>query len=181
MPSPIAHGSIAIAAHAALGARPVGVVRTLAVWGLLLFACVAPDMDIPIEWARTGDAFALHGTYSHSLLLAPAFGVLFTLAMRLIAPSVRTPRALAIGTALYALHVLMDLVTMGSRGVSLFWPLSDARIASPIAIFVGVEHSDWKRLDLHLLTLVTEGAFALVVWGLTRAVVKRRTGAASDA
>ena len=181
MPSPIAHGSLAIAAHAALGARPVGPVRTLMVWGLLLFACVAPDMDIPIEWARTGDAFALHGTYSHSLLLAPAFGVLFTLAMRLIAPDVRTPRAFAIGTGLYALHVLMDLVTMGSRGVSLFWPVYTERIALPFGVFVGVEHSDWKRLDLHLLTVATEGAFAIVVWGLTQMVVKRRTGAASDA
>lgn len=181
MPSPIAHGSLAIPARAALGAETGGV-RGLMVWGLLLFACVAPDVDIAISWARTGRPFAEHGSYSHSLLLAPVFGVLFACAMRVISPGVRTGRAVLVGTLLYALHVMMDLVTMGSRGVSLFWPIVPERIASPFGIFVGVEHSDWKRVDLHLLTIVTELVFGLVVCAVTKAVVrKRRDRSVSDA
>lgn len=180
MPSPIAHVALAVPARAVLGVESRGV-RGLAVWGLLMFACVAPDMDIPIEWARTGDAFALHGSYSHSLLIAPVFGAVFAGAMRLVAPGARWWRALWVGTGLYALHVLMDLVTAGSRGVSLLWPVVPGRIGTPVGIFVGVEHSDWKRVDKHLLTIVTEGAFALVVWAVTRVVVRRRARRVGDA
>lgn len=173
MPSPIAHAALAIPAHALLAAPARGPVRGPMVWALLAFACVAPDMDIPIEWVRTGDAFINHGSYSHSLLLAPAFGLLFLGAMKRISPGVRTGRAFAIGTALYALHVTMDLLTAGSRGVSLLWPLVPDRLGSPIGLFVGVEHSDWARIDRHLMTVATEGVFALGVWAITRLVRKR--------
>ena len=180
MPSPIAHGSLAIPARAALGAETKGL-RGLIVFGLLGFACVAPDMDIAISWMRTGRPFAEHGSYSHSFLLAPAFGVLFACALRLISPKSRTLRAFAIGTLLYALHVVMDLVTIGSRGVAMFWPIYSERLASPYGVFVGVEHSNWKRYDLHLLMLANEVAFGLVVWGLTVLVVRRRRRRQRDA
>ncbi len=181
MPSPIAHCSLAIPARAALGDRDQGALRGLAVWGLLLFACVAPDMDIAISWYRTGKPFAEHGMYTHSLLLAPIFGVLFGGAIRLISPGVRLRRAVLVGTLLYALHVLMDLITFGSRGVSMFWPIAPERIASPFGVFAGVEHSDWKRVDLHLLTIGTESVFGVMVWAITRAVRKRRDRSARDA
>lgn len=177
MPSPIAHGSLAIPARALLGAEARGVlgVRGLLVWGLLLFASVAPDMDIALSWYRTGKPFAEHGSYTHSLLLAPVFGVVFALMLRVVAPRVHFWRAMLAGTGLYGLHVVMDLVTMGSRGVSMLWPVMPGRIAVPFGVFVGVEHSDWKRVDLHLLTIGTEAAFALAVWGVTRAARKRRS------
>lgn len=176
MPSPIAHGSLTIPARALLGAEARGVrgVRGLVVWGMLLFASVAPDVDIALSWYRTGRPFAEHGSYTHSLLLAPVFGVVFALALRLVVPGAGFWRAVLVGTGLYGLHVVMDLVTMGSRGVSMFWPVVPGRIVSPIGVFVGVEHSDWKRVDLHLLTIGTESAFALAVWAVTRAARKRR-------
>lgn len=180
MPSPIAHGSLAIPARALLGVDVRGF-RNMMVWGLLVFAAVAPDVDIAISLVRTGRPFAEHGMYTHSLLLAPAFGVLFAGAIRLISPQMRMGRAILIGTLLYASHVLMDLITVGSRGVSIFWPLAPERIASPFGVFVGVEHSDWKRVDLHLLTIGTEVAFGLVVWALTHAARRRKGRGVSDA
>lgn len=180
MPSPIAHGSLAIPARAMLGVEARGF-RSLMVWGLLAFAAVAPDVDIALSWIRTGRPFAEHGMYTHSLLIAPIFGVLFAGALRAITRNVRLGRAVIVGTFLYALHVLMDLVTMGSRGVSLFWPVVPERIASPFGVFVGVEHSDWKRVDLHLLTIGTEVAFGLIVWALTHAVRRRKGRGVSDA
>lgn len=173
MPSPIAHGSLVVPACAALGAETRGL-RGLMAFGLVLFATVAPDMDIPISWARTGKPFLEHGSYSHSLLLAPIFGVLFACAMKLISPNVRAVRAFAVGALLYALHVVMDLLVIDSRGVSMFWPIVPGRIASPYGIFAGVEYSDWRRWDLHLLMLANEVLFGLVVWGVTAIVIRRR-------
>jgi len=155
--------------------------QSLMVWGLLAFAAVAPDVDIAISLIRTGRPFAEHGMYTHSLLLAPIFGVLFAGALRAITGNVRLGRAVLIGTLLYALHVVMDLITVGSRGVSMFWPVVPGRITSPFGVFVGVEHSDWKRVDLHLLTIGTEVAFGLIVWALTHAARRRKGRGVSDA
>ncbi len=180
MPSPIAHGSLAIPARAAMGTPAKGV-RGVLVFGLLLFACVAPDMDIAISWYRTGRPFAEHGSYTHSLLLAPVFGVLFACAIKLISSNARAGRAVLIGSLLYASHVVMDLMTMGSRGVAMFWPIYPERIASPMGIFVGVEYSDLERYDLHLMMLANEVLFGLVVWGVTALVTRRNRRGRRDA
>lgn len=151
-------------------------VRGPIIWGMLLFASVAPDFDIPINLIRSGDAFGAHGSYSHSLLLAPIFGVAFLCAIKLIWREANARKVFLIGAGLYALHVLMDLMTHDSRGVSLFWPIMPERIACPAWLFVGVEHSDWKRIDLHLLTIVTESVFAAFVFFVARYIAGLRRG-----
>ena len=156
-------------------------VRKPIIWAMLIFASFAPDLDIIINLIRTGDGFQLHGAHSHSLLLAPVFGVLFLCAIKWIWPGAKPSRVFMVGTGLYALHVIMDLLTMDSRGVALFWPIFPDRIASPVAIFVGVEHSDWKRIDLHALTLITETMFAALVFGISRFITGVRRGYKSHA
>lgn len=177
MPSPIAHGSMTAFSELVLGKKPTRDLRGILVWGLILFASVAPDFDIPINMLiDEGRAFRLHGSYSHSLLLAPLFGLGFALVLSFIWKDADKRRVFALGTGLYAIHVLMDLVTMDSRGVSLFWPIFPERIACPIGIFVGVEHSDYWRMDLHLLTLVTEGVYAVIMFSLSRYLLLLRRG-----
>lgn len=182
MPSPIAHGSTVVFAPQVLGADVPRDLRGVLVWGLLLFASVAPDFDIPINWIiDEGRGMRLHGSYSHSLLLAPIFGVIFMLAMRLVWPEAKGGRVWALGTGFYAVHIVMDLLTMGARGPSLFWPVHPERIASPIGIFVGVEHSEYWRWDRHALTIVTEALFALVLYAIARYTRLLKRGVRADA
>jgi membrane-bound metal-dependent hydrolase YbcI (DUF457 family) len=151
-------------------------VRKPIIWGMLLFASVAPDFDIVINLFRSGNAFAKHGSYSHSLLLAPIFGVLFACAIKCIYRQARPGKVFMIGAGLYALHVMMDLLTHDSRGVSLLWPIMPERIACPAWLFVGVEHSNWKRLDMHLMTLITESVFAAAVYFISKHIAGIRRG-----
>ena len=187
MPSPIAHGSIVMLAQPAMGRAWRALPRSQQILTslLMLFACGAPDLDIVVGLATTGDAFANHGYQSHSLLLAPAFGVLFAAVMALLAPSFRRGQLLAgswlMGTALYALHVGMDYLTLDSRGVGLFWPVIPERFASPFGIFLGVEHGEWWLWREHVLTATSELGFAFVVWLIARVVRRRRSHAGTGA
>lgn len=139
---------------------------------MALVVCGMPDLDIVIGLARTGDAFADHGYQTHSLLIAPVVGVGFAILCGAIAPNFREARfhfrAFCMGTALYALHVIMDYLTHDSRGVGLFWPVVERRFASPVALFIGVEHGEWWRWKEHVLTVATELVFAAVVWFAAR-------------
>ncbi len=176
MPSPLAHASIALLAAPALGGRAPAEPRWRA-WAvalLVVFACGAPDLDIIAGWLLIGDGFTYHGAYSHSLVLAPVFGVPFALALRVLRPRIAFGRGFTLGTLLYAAHVVMDTLIFGTRGVALLWPLLPDRFASPVVVFVGVEYSEWWRWDLHLLALLNEGSFAVIVLWLSRVVRSRR-------
>jgi predicted outer membrane lipoprotein len=185
MPSPIAHASVGFLGVPALGDRPAGEARwrTWAVALLVVFACGAPDLDIIAGWLILNDPFTHHGAYSHSLLLAPAFGVLFALAVRWLRPGLPMGRAWAVGSVLYAAHVVMDALIYDTRGVAMLWPLVPDRFASPIVLFVGVEYSQWWRWDMHMLTLANEGAFAVLVLWVSRAIgrLRRPRGVAAHA
>ncbi|MGP1273475.1 MAG: metal-dependent hydrolase [Phycisphaerales bacterium] len=185
MPSPIAHGSMVMLAQPALGAawRDSTTTQRVLISLMALFVCGMPDLDIFIGLARTGDAFADHGYQTHSLLIAPIVGVGFALLAGAMAPRFRKRRvrfrAFCVGTALYALHVVMDYLTHDSRGVGLLWPIVQQRFASPVALFVGVEHSEWWLWREHVLTVTTELAFAGLVWFMARRM-RRARGSLDD-
>ncbi|MEO1534816.1 MAG: metal-dependent hydrolase [Planctomycetota bacterium] len=170
MPSPIAHASVAFVGARFLGERPASEPRwrSWAVALLVVFACGAPDLDIIAGWIFINDGFTYHGLYSHSLLVAPAFGVLFAIALRVLRPSAALGRAFALGAALYAIHVILDALIYDTRGVAMLWPIIPDRFASPFVIFVGVEYSHWWRWEMHVLTIVNEVAFGIVMLWLSR-------------
>ncbi|MEL6497046.1 MAG: metal-dependent hydrolase [Planctomycetota bacterium] len=176
MPSPIAHASIALIADSAIGDRP----RAEALWrraafGLaVVFACGAPDLDIIAGWVLIGDGFTHHGAYSHSFACAVIFGLVFAPIFRWLRPTIRIGRAIVLGWGLYAAHIVMDTLIYDTRGVGLLWPLLPDRFASPIVLFVGVEYGQWWRWDLHLLTVLNEGAFAVLVLWLSKAATAAR-------
>ena len=180
MPSPIAHGSIVMLAQPALGAawRDSTKAQRVLISLMALFICGMPDLDIFIGLARTGDAFAEHGYQTHSVLISPVVGVGFAVLAAAIAPTFREKRSLfrafLIGTALYALHVVMDYLTHDSRGVGVLWPLVPQRFASPVPLFVGVEHGEWWLWKQHVLTASTELVFAAGVWFIGRRMLRSR-------
>ncbi|MEL6797708.1 MAG: metal-dependent hydrolase [Planctomycetota bacterium] len=177
MPSPIAHAAVALLAAPALGECPTAEPRwrTLAVMLLVVFACGAPDLDIIAGWLLIQDGFTYHGAYSHSLLLAPVFGLPFAVALRWLRPDLSLSRSFLVGTLLYAAHVVLDTLIHDTRGVSLLWPLLPDRYASPIIIFVGVEYGEWWRWDMHLLTVLNESAFAVLVLWFSKLVFRSRS------
>jgi hypothetical protein len=176
LPSPIAHGALALAViPLVIGVRatPRGVLeigrhgmgawwRALAMLAVAAFVCVLPDVDIAINAALGRDAFATHGLWTHGVVWAPLGGVVLGLAAWALRWPVR--RAVVLGVVLLASHGLMDMVTRG-RGAAVLWPFVPGRVSPPVELFAGVRHSSPGDLAAHARTVLTEGVFALAVWG----------------
>ena len=179
MPSPLAHGALALLALPALSDRqPRSAARRGAVVVVLVTFLCLPDVDILAGWIATGEPFRYHGGASHSLLLAPLAGVLFALVIGRLCSS-GWARRWVVGTCLYGSHVLMDALTPGG-GVAMWWRLSSARIVSAWTPFYGVRHSQWQEWQLHLMTLANEGAFAAMVIGAWLAITAGKNRSRSD-
>ena len=180
MPSPIAHSSLLLAIappiRPALQALPRG--RRWWFFVAVVFALLAPDADIALGLIFQRGPFALHGGPTHSLVLAPLFGLFWAgVLWGCLFREEAARRAMdwrwlwVLGTAAFASHVFMDWLTPG-RGVGMFWPINEHRVGSPIKLFVGVEHSNWRDWHHHGLTVMTETGFALLMaaagWALSR-------------
>lgn len=62
----------------------------------------------------------------------------------------------------YDFHIILDFFTFG-RGVMLFWPLSSARFEAPVKLFHGLHWSEEIFSIHHVLTLLNELGFAILV------------------
>lgn len=178
MPSPIAHGSIALAGWPALrdrmGPEPSPAARRTLVL-ILIFSCFAPDLDLLIDPLLGNGRFANHGGPSHSLVVVAMYAaVVAFFGKAFFGLGVRYTAAVAVIGA--GSHVLMDALTSG-RGVMLLWPFIDDRIASPVPVFYGVEWSEPGAWGKHLITLSTELLFAAVVFFGARLLARRKEAA----
>jgi membrane-bound metal-dependent hydrolase YbcI (DUF457 family) len=79
----------------------------------------------------------------------------------------------------YSLHILMDFLTFGERGIMLFWPLSLERFESPVKLFYGVRWSADLLSPVHLNTLVNEFVFVFLV-GVILLIIERKRTATSN-
>lgn len=172
MPSPIAHWAL-IAAGRPLRRRgfwPANPGRqTIALYALLAFALVLPDFDFAVGILFPGTPLGTHAEAMHSLAVTLGMAVALA-AMWWLATRQSPAKVFALLLAALWSHVLMDAVTWGGFGVSLLWPWYGERIGSPVRVFYGVRHGESvrHRIDLHMITLVTELAFAAVVYGVAR-------------
>lgn len=164
MPSPIAHLSVGYAIYRhyqnRLPKEKVSVwkipLQTLIVMGLSML----PDLDV-IPAIVLRDMQRYHNNFSHSFLLA------IPVALAVAGVFHRFYRSnfwlwFFICLISYDLHVFMDALT-AERGVMMFWPLTDARFASPVKLFYGLQWGlGWFSI-WHLWTIFTEGLFGLIV------------------
>ena len=166
MPSPIAH----IATGVAIGLvtkRPLTVAsndeqknQQMLILRLAVLGSVLPDVDAFVG-ILMGNFGKYHNNVSHSL----AFGLIISLA---VTASIKSFSSLKFNQLVlpvligYSIHVLMDATTI-TRGVMLFWPLTEHRYASPFPIFYGVRWSEGLFSPLHLITIATEGVYAIFV------------------
>jgi len=181
MPSPIAHTSLLfLGLPAAQGDPPLPLARRVTLAAMLAVLLVLPDMDFVISLLNLSDVKTTHGTWTHSLVMAPPAGLLFAACARLVFPAGARPgiaRLWLVGAGAYASHILMDWTNWGfgnARGIQILWPLSDERFLSPVHLFVGLRWSEPGAYGSHLLTLGSELLFAGLVFLVAR---RRRSGA----
>ncbi len=167
MPSPLAHTTAGYAVYRLLRRRRSD--GEPQVWRLPLILLVTlvfsilPDFDA-VAGILAGDIGRYHNQGTHSLVVGLLVALLFAVLLargRMHAFKAWFPPLLLS----YELHVLMDVVTLGERGVMLLWPLSSARFDVPFTLFYGVRWSEGIFAWQHLVTLATEALFALLVLG----------------
>lgn len=164
MPSPIAHLSVGYAIYRHYQNRLPK--ETVSVWKMPLQTIVViglsvlPDLDV-IPAIIFRDMQGYHNNFSHSFL----FAIPVSLAVAGIFHRVYRSNFwlwFLICLISYDLHVFMDAFT-SERGVMMFWPLTDARFASPVKLFYGLQWGlGWFSI-WHLWTIFTEGLFGLIV------------------
>lgn len=70
----------------------------------------------------------------------------------------------------YELHILMDYLARGKRGVMLFWPFSKRRFRFPKKLFYGVRWDEGILSRNHLKTAITEVAFIAMFYLFLRLI-----------
>ena len=150
MPLPVAHGllgaSVTLALHQSSQPR---------LWKLLLigsFLGICPDFDYLLNWLRISGGGWHHG-FTHSFL--------FALFLGLIASAVfgeRKAQSVIIFSAAAGSHVILDFLMTESRGVALWWPLTDRRyklrLPNPID-YTWSNESLWEAaVDLFRISLI---------------------------
>lgn len=174
MPSPIAHLAAGYVVYRLSRKfepqpvmNPVGPVPSLflAAAGFSLL----PDID-SVVGLLLKDLGRYHNNVTHSLFVAAGVAFVFACFMKW--------RRGAFGFWFlfamvgYSLHVLMDAATW-SRGVMALWPLDERRFLLPVYLFYGLHWSQGWLSSRHLLTLITELAFAIVLVAIVRGWLRR--------
>lgn len=182
MPSPLGHLLMGYIIHDAT-ARPAEAKR----WQTMAFALVAanvPDFDF-IPGLLIGMPRYYHRGITHSL----GFAILFALVTSLLLRGRKRDslgRYVVLSFGLYCSHLVLDTLSR-SRGVPLFWPLSNDYVVAPFAFFPGLQGELALSLDaivglfsLHnVVTLSTELFFLLPLMLLLRLWKLARYGAPS--
>lgn len=155
MSTPLGH--MLAGATATFGSRPRTSLRKKLSLGALTGA--APDLDF-VPGLLVGDPARFHHGPSHSLALALAVAVVAWL----VASRDRWRWALVAGLA-YASHLVLDAVTIDPSspvGLQLFWPVSEAYVASPFRPLPRVLHSATSVINFHNFTVM---GLELVLFG----------------
>lgn len=130
-----------------------------------------PDLDVfPAVIFRDMEKY--HNNFSHSLLFAiPIAFLVAGIFHRTYGSSFWLWFLVCLVS--YDFHVIMDAFT-SERGVMMFWPLTEARFASPVKLFYGLQWGlGWFSI-WHLWTIFTETLFSLIVIYAVNYFNKRR-------
>lgn len=172
MPFPLAHSLIGATVAAALDKR------SEARWQLLLlsaFLGVSADFDYALNWLRIGRGGWHHG-FTHSIIFALFIGAVTALVTRW-----RSVYGFIVFSAAYASHPLLDYLMTESRGVALWWPLTDRRYKfrgpNPID-YTWDDSSFWTAavdvLRISLIELIIFAPLLVLVILLKRSISERR-------
>ena len=173
MPLPVAHGLVGAGMVAAL--RPSNEFRG---WKWLAFGAllgVAPDFDFALNWLGISYGGWHHG-FTHSIPFALFVGLVTVVVLRQW-----KVRSFVVFTAAYVSHTLLDYMLTESRGVALWWPLTNHRyklqLPNPIDYTYSVDSFSQAAIDLLKISLIELMIFAplLLAVILVRQVVLKRS------
>src|SRR5215203_1950378 len=119
MPFPIAHALVGASVGAAL--HPANQPRRTKMLLLGALLAVCPDFDYALNWLRISGGGWHHG-FTHSIPFAFFLGLIIVVVSR-----EWKLRSFTFFTAAIASHTLLDYVLTESRGVALWWPLTNRR------------------------------------------------------
>lgn len=178
MPSPIVHTTLGYIIYRLFRMRvPNQFNKQLWLLPLLLIITVGisllPDLD-SVAGILAGDFGRYHNNFTHSFFVGIGVAIIFASSVWLVMKK-EFWVWFVICFLGYSLHILMDFLTFGGRGVMLFWPLSLERFESPVKIFYGVRWSEGVMSSVHLNTFINEVVFVLLVGIILLIVEKRRT------
>jgi inner membrane protein len=166
MPSPVAHLSLGYLLYQQFRrhipswqedrTRWKPTVRILA----FLSLSMAPDLD-SVVGILAGDLGRYHNQWTHSLLVCAAVAVPTALVLLAVLRE-RYGLCLKIALSCYGLHLLLDAFSYG-RGIMAIWPIAQQRFLSPVLVFMGLHWSQGLWSPLHLLTLLNEILFILIL------------------
>ena len=144
-------------------------------WLLAVFVVLANAPDLPCPaWG--------HERYeiSHSLLVT-TIGVacleIFLLWKSQAWPAITLPVAVGMGMTWYS-HLLLDTFYNHGKGLAIYWPWSDARLALPIPWFDNLEPVpviSWHNASVCAVEATVYGGLLVLVLGV-RGIVSRRGG-----
>ena len=131
--------------------------------------------DFPFAgWGH--DAYHVsHSIFVNLTLIVFCLGV-GVLALRLSHRVLRWRMVLG-GVAAWLSHLLLDAMYNHGKGVAIFWPFSDARLALPVPWFSTVRNprpfTDWQTLQVAVIEFASYGALLVAVL-LVQQYIRRR-------
>lgn len=174
MPSPVAHSAVGYIIyrfsrfHGRSKQGNRNLLTLLAVIGLSLL----PDLD-SVAGILLNNFGKYHNNGSHSLFVGFFVALVIAMAISLIRKNLALDW-FVVSLLSYGLHVIMDFFTVG-RGVMFFWPFSLQRYTSPLPLFYGFHWSDGIFSSNHLITLLTELGFILILFGVANLITSKKT------
>jgi len=164
MPSPIAHLGVGYAVYHRYKDRLPQDKRSFWKFPLQLILVsglsMLPDLDV-IPAIIFRDMPAYHNNISHSLFVGIPVAILIAGIFQRVYRS-NFWLWFVICLISYDLHVIMDAMT-AERGVMMFYPLTEARYASPVKLFYGLQWGLGWFSPWHLWTIFTETLFSMIV------------------
>ncbi|MBN2392967.1 MAG: metal-dependent hydrolase [Anaerolineae bacterium] len=80
------------------------------------------------------------------------------------------------GVAAWLSHLLLDSMYNHGKGIAIFWPFSDARLALPVPWFSTLRNprpfTDWQTLHVAVIEFVSSGALLVAVL-LVQRIIRR--------
>lgn len=132
-----------------------------------IFIAIAPDLDF-IPQILTGVRY--HHGLSHSLTFTFGFSITVWVIAHFLAKPI-SKRLFLLTLMGYGSHLLLDFFTDGGSGIQLLWPFTEEYMRSSVAIFPSTHHSKPLLDPGHVIFVVFELSYALIllgsVWFLT--------------
>jgi hypothetical protein len=132
MPSPVGH---ILGGTVLFLAGKKAEFRSKTILFIILLGSIFPDLDF-LPGILIGNLRAFHHGISHSLAFAVLFGALVFLVVRRMKTNIAL-EAGVFGALAYGLHIVLDFISVneGTRGVPIFWPLSDKSYGLDLGLF----------------------------------------------